>query len=140
MDDDTRELLDHHQNALHDIRLTTSELERWLMRLNTPAELRTHTLDAEHNPRRDNSRVDRECLSIGVLNPTELVIFLGLGGASAAQGARGVPVAPESLLVLPIAVTEIELGADPALLGADTAVIYVLRFETVQPAALQVLR
>lgn len=37
-----------------------------------------------------------------------------------------------SVLVLPLEAADLELGCDPAVLGANTAVIYLFRFAAVQ--------
>lgn len=76
--------------------------------------------------------------SIGVLNPTDVGVLLGIGGGSAKPGARGIPVAAQSLVVLPVGVSNVEIGVDTADpdLGADTVVVYVFLYPTVQPAFL----
>jgi hypothetical protein len=74
--------------------------------------------------------------SIGVLNPTKVKVLLGIGGAAAKPGARPVAVPPESLIVLPVAGGDVEIGVDPAELGEDTAVVHIFRYRTVQPAFL----
>lgn len=74
--------------------------------------------------------------SIGVLNPTPIVVYIGAGGAAAAPNSEAVPVPPKSLLVLPITAEQAEFGVDPADVAASDAVVFVLLFPTVQPASL----
>ena len=76
--------------------------------------------------------------SFGVLNPNDVPVLLGIGGNTPRTGARVPSVPPEGLLVLPLAVGELDLGIDAASLGASTAVVYVFRYHTVQPAFLGV--
>jgi hypothetical protein len=72
------------------------------------------------------------CVSYGVYNPVAAKVYLGLFGATPSPGAF--PVPPESALILPVQIpTYLDLGIDEAELGANTATIYVMRFETVQP-------
>lgn len=101
----------------------------------TTPELRTITI----NPGNVGSytTVDQsrfEAKSIGILNPTGIAIFVGIGGISATPTSRAPSVPPASLMVLPVLTRNLELGADPAILLASTAVVYVLRYVTVQPA------
>lgn len=71
--------------------------------------------------------------SIGILNPGSVPIFVGLGGlASNLASARAPSCPPESVLVLPVMATFVELGADPTVLGTDTAIAFLFRFHTVQ--------
>lgn len=74
--------------------------------------------------------------SIGVLNPGNAPVFIGIGGVSARPGS-GAPSCPGAgSLVLPVEARDLELGCDPAVLGGNTAVIYLFRYVTVQPLLL----
>jgi hypothetical protein len=78
-------------------------------------------------------------MSIGLLNPGPLPVYIGLGGGTAEllNGAPSVP--PKGLLVLPIQLGQVELGIDPADQGAlvnGDVFVYGLRFASVQPAFL----
>jgi hypothetical protein len=75
--------------------------------------------------------------SIGLFNPSNVSpVYLGLGGSTPAPGQRAPSCPPQALLVLPVKVGDIEIGADPALLGVNTLVCWLLRFYSVQPAFL----
>lgn len=76
-----------------------------------------------------------EALSIGLLNPNSIEVYLGIGGNSASARGRSPSAPPKSLLVLPIDVRDLEVGANVADLTSD-AVVFLLRFPTVQPAFL----
>lgn len=80
-------------------------------------------------------KVQRPSLSIGILNPNSVTIFFSpIGSATAAARAYSVP--PNCLLVLPMSVQWLEVGADPTVLLANAAVVFVWRYFTVQPAFL----
>lgn len=114
------------------------ELREIVDRADTPAQLETITLDATTPVKRDEVRETSG--SIGIINPTDYVLRLGIAGASAAPSARGMPIPPNAAIVLPLAVEDFELGLDydpaagaAATVGSDTVVVYVLRFKAVQP-------
>ena len=71
-------------------------------------------------------------VSYGVYNPVAAKVYLGLFGADPVPGAF--PVPPESALIIPAHVPDyLDIGIDEVELGANTATIYVMRFETIQP-------
>lgn len=74
--------------------------------------------------------------SVGILNPGSAPVFIGVGGVSARAGSRAPSCPGAGSLVLPVEAHDLELGCDPAVLGANTAVIYVFRYVTVQPLLL----
>lgn len=71
--------------------------------------------------------------SIGVVNPTSVTVYLGVGGGSASATGHAISAGPQSMIVLPVEAKDLELGCDAAALGANTAVVYLFRFQTVQP-------
>lgn len=72
--------------------------------------------------------------SIGVLNTSAAApVFLGVAGHSALPGSGAPSVAAGSALVLPIECFDLELGCDPAVLAANAATVFVIRYQTVQP-------
>ncbi|HWW67313.1 MAG TPA: hypothetical protein VNY83_04965, partial [Solirubrobacterales bacterium] len=74
-------------------------------------------------------------VSYGIYNPVAAGVYLGLFGASPSRAGGGFPVPAESALIVPLDVpAQLEIGIDEAELGAgNTATIYVMRFQTVQP-------
>lgn len=75
--------------------------------------------------------------SIGVLNPGAAPVYIGVAGLSATAAAR-VPSCPgSSALVLPLEADDILFGCDSGTLGANTAVIYVFRYVSLQPLVLR---
>jgi hypothetical protein len=136
VDEATVELLGHQQAVLGDVRAMHRELlERASVELE-PAQLKTVLLTAAAPIAEDLHNTEKPSLSLGILNPNALAVAVGLSGGSATLAARAVIVPANSLLVLPVAVAQLEIGADPVALGAGTAVVFLLRFPTVQPAFL----
>lgn len=105
-----------------------------------PPQLKILELTAGRPLIRDEER--DSALSLTVINPAAARLLIGVQGGSAAPGARGIPVPPKAMMVLPIAVADLELGADTtdattaATLAAGAIAVYVLRHPTVQPAHL----
>ena len=97
---------------------------------NTPARLRTITFSPTELVTRDE--VGPKALSVGVINPTSVRIYLGLGGEKAGPNNHAFAVPAQSGMVIPVAVDQVEIGADPTDLGEDTATIFWLRFAAVQ--------
>lgn len=75
--------------------------------------------------------------SIGVLNPGAATVFIGVGGSSATAAALAPSCPGASALVLPVEAGDLNVGCDPVALGADTAVIWIFRYLTVQPLVLR---
>ena len=75
--------------------------------------------------------------SIGILNPGSTPVFVGIGGVSATPSARAPSCPGNSALVLPVEASDLSFGCDPAVLLAQTAVIYVFRYVTLQPLVLR---
>lgn len=71
--------------------------------------------------------------SLGVVNPYEMIIYLGLDGGRAAPNSHAFMVPPKSAMVIPVAVDKFDLGVDPEVLKEEAATIHLLRFVTVQP-------
>lgn len=74
--------------------------------------------------------------SIGILNPGSAAVYIGIGGNSARTTSRAPTCPGASAMVLPVGAQDLELGCDPAVLGANTAVVYVFRYVTVQRLSL----
>lgn len=100
-----------------------------------PAHLRTLTFsgEGEHPLLTHRDEHGPMALSIGIVNPTAVRIYLGLSGEKAQPGNHAFVVPKEAAMVIPVAVGKLEIGADPTDLGANSATIFRLRFETVQP-------
>jgi hypothetical protein len=66
-----------------------------------------------------------------------VTVYLGLGGTMPRPGQGAIAVPPNSLMTLPVAPGDLDLGVDvnDSNLSAD-AVVFVLRHATVQPAFL----
>lgn len=75
-------------------------------------------------------------LALGVLNPNDLTIYWGIGGAIPQPGKRAIAQPARSLMVLPLMVGDILFGADAADLAAGDAPLYVMRFTCPQPCFL----
>lgn len=73
------------------------------------------------------------CKSVGIINPGAAPVFIGVGGLSARPGSRAPSCPGAAAMVLPVQSDDIELGCDPTVLAADTAVLYLFRYVTVQP-------
>lgn len=118
----------------HETHEQTTQVLRELRSQTVAADPRTVVLDAS----KSIDTVPGSGRSIAVLNPNPLTIFVGIGGGRATPAGRGIPVPPQSLLVWPVDVTNVEIGLDPADpdLGVGTAVVHVLLFAAVQPAFL----
>jgi hypothetical protein len=73
--------------------------------------------------------------SVGFYNPNAFSIFAGLGGEIPDGTATGAfEITGNTLLVVPIAVQDLELGVRVADVGAGSAMLHVFRYWTVQPA------
>lgn len=74
--------------------------------------------------------------SFGLINSSAIApVFVGLGSSPSA-GGRAIWVPAGGALVLPVRVRDVELGCDPAVLLANTAVVFTFRYRTVQPLLL----
>lgn len=106
---------------------------------NEPARIYTYRLTATTPTiNSESSNKLGEWRSFGIINPAAapfavVPVYLGIGGGRATAAGQAIPVPASSALVLPVAVEDVEIGADPAGLGAADALIFVLRFKTVQP-------
>ncbi|HET7120310.1 MAG TPA: hypothetical protein VFI17_03540 [Solirubrobacterales bacterium] len=100
---------------------------------NAPAQLHAITFEGAAKKYIRRSEHPPAALSIGIVNPVELSIYVGLSGERAAPNSRAFVVPPKSAMVVPVAVDKFELGVDPTVLGEESATIFLLRFDTVQP-------
>lgn len=130
--------------ALQDAKAQNHEIQKLLVRAivlmelqrETP-ELRTIVINPGNNG--NYTAVDQvgwTAKSIGILNPGGAPVFVGIGGVSA-RPTSGAPSCPGgSAMVLPLSVSDVELGCDPAVLGNATKTVYLFRYLTVQPLML----
>ena len=128
--------------SMHDVSLhmanTMARLEHWAELQRKTPEFRTIVINPGNNGQYAvTDTAAWTAKSIGVLNPGSAPVFVGIAGISARPGSRA-PVCPGSAsLILPVEVETVELGCDPAVLAANTAVVYLFRFVTVQPLVLR---
>lgn len=113
-------------------------LEKLERQRQTPVRLQTIELTSARPRKTDDAAEPSK--SIGVLNPTSAQVFVGLDGNHPTKAARAISCPPNALLVLPVAVEEVALGVDAdvdagAFAGGDL-VVFLMRFEAVQPAFL----
>lgn len=116
------------------------KLEELAGRYDEAARLKTFHLSSDRPAKTDDSKETSK--SIGILNPNSVPIYLGIAGGRPLAANRAPAAPPNSLLVLPLAVEDIELGVDTAdqgVLAAADAIVHVLRFKTAQPAFLGAL-
>lgn len=128
------EAISHAREASIAARQATDMLLEIARLRETPPELRTVVINPGNNGQyvvTDASRFQAK--SIGVYNPGSAPVFLGIGGVSATPASRAPSCPGQAVIVLPVAVEDLELGCDPAVLLAATAVVYVFRYLTVQP-------
>jgi hypothetical protein len=128
------EAIAHTREAAIAARQATDRLLEIAELQQTPPELRTIVINPGNNGQYvtlDKSRF--EAKSIGIVNPTGVVIYLGVGGVTATPGSRAISIPAQSVRVLPVAVRDLELGADPTQLLASTAIVFLFRYLTVQP-------
>lgn len=133
------EALAHTRAATQETLLAVDRLERLIKDGRTPPEMRTIVINPGNNGQYtvlDQSRW--EAKSIGVLNVGATPVFIGIGGVSATSRGEAPQCPAQSALTLPVLATDLEFGCDPAVLGANTATIYVFRFLTLQPLALNI--
>jgi hypothetical protein len=70
--------------------------------------------------------------SVGVVNPVEIPIYLGLDGGPAKPNSHAFVVPAKSAMIIPVEVDKFEIGVDPTELAENTATIFLLRFKAVQ--------
>lgn len=130
------EVAAHMQATIEDARAVHGQLRDLIAAGQQPAQLMTHVLTATEPVKVDKQSTEAETFALGILNPNPIPIYLGLNGGSATSEARAVSCPPAALLVLPVAVAQLEVGAEPADVATNDAVVHVLRFRTCQPAFL----
>jgi hypothetical protein len=121
------------QGSMDELASIARGMQEVVERLNEPASITTHVLTQTRPRAIDDAHAP--ALSIGVFNPNDVTIFWGIGGGLAEPGRRAISQPGKSLLVLPVGATSLELGATAADLAAGDAVLFLLRFESVQPAS-----
>ncbi len=126
--------LEQVQDELSQLRRAVDLLRELAEPLGEPAQLTMVALtEAEPVKMQDERGINTA--SIGILNPSGVRVLVGVGGEQASSQARAITVPPESLMVLPVAAGDVELGTEDSLEEGD-AVIYILRYATVQSAFL----
>jgi hypothetical protein len=104
-------------------------LERLARLDEQPPEMATVVINEANNGQYQvTSRSHWAAKGIGFLNPGAANVFVGIGGISARPTSRAPQVPGGGALVLPIEAKDIEVGCDPAVLLANTAVVYVFRY------------
>jgi hypothetical protein len=132
----------HAAQAAQSAALETREAVRELLQLeqdrNRPADWELLRFRQAEPVLTWRAAVDEPTRSFGIYNPTALPVYLGLGGGSPSAAAGAAAVRGRSLVILPVAIAALEIGIDPAdqgaLAGGVDALVYGLRFTTVQPA------
>lgn len=123
------ERLEHTSDA---VLAAIAELSDFLIGVTTPAERRIVRFDAQNLRRWDQD--GRVAPSVGFYNPSAFSVFAAIGGELPDGTATGaVEITANTMLVLPVAVQDLELGVRAADVGAG-GLIHVLRYWTVQPA------
>lgn len=128
------EAIAHTREAALFMQTAAEQLLDLARRQQTPPEVRPITLTVAQQVQTDKSRW--EALSIGLLNTSPVVIYIGLAGASATLAGRGLPVPAGTLLIWPARAYDVEIGADPATPLTSNAVLFLMRFNAVQAAFL----
>lgn len=128
------EAIAHTREAAIAARQATDRLLEIAQLGQTPPELRPIVINPGNSGNYTTLDQSRwEAKSIGIYNPTNFIVYLGIGGVSATPGSRAISCPAQSAVVLPVAIRNLELGCDPAALLTLTAVVYVFRYLTVQP-------
>lgn len=129
--DQTFEAIAHTREAAITMLAATTQLLEIAQAMQTPPEWRTIAIDGTKGYT-TTDKAPWEAKSIGILNPTSVSIFVGIGGISATPTSRAPACPPQNMLILPLRDYDIELGCDPAQLLGNTAVFFVMRFQAVQ--------
>jgi hypothetical protein len=132
MDRAHAEVIVTSQQLVKETRAAVNELLQLAKRQQRPAQLREVSLSQQTPKQRDEA--GDTALSIGIYNPSPVTVYSSINGGAAEPGRDSLSFPPTSLTVLPLPVQDLELGADPAALAAGSVTVYVLRFDTVQPA------
>lgn len=133
------------QDLTRETRDVMQRVHSMVARTEHPAQLKMITLtgaDPAGNPPAaiKTDDVSGHSASIGLINPSPVTVYMGLpAGAPARPGGRSLSVPPGAVLVLPLSVGDLEIGADAAAIGIDGAtgepneiVVWLLRFRSVQ--------
>jgi hypothetical protein len=71
--------------------------------------------------------------SYGIFNPLAIKAYLAIGSTDANQAAGALPIPAQSGLILPVRIVgHVKVGVDAGELGAETALIWRLKFSTTQ--------
>lgn len=128
--------LDRLVHTCDELGCAVRELHDYLVGVTRPAERRIITLGASAPySLRKVDQDGRVCPSIGFYNPQAYSVWAGVGGEipdGAQTGAIEIP--GNTLMVIPVAVQDLELGVKAADVAAGLAMVHVFRFWTLQPA------
>lgn len=129
---------EHATQLLADVQNLTHALLAQHHRIATPAAITSVVLTATIPKVRDDVGEGLECLSFGIYNPSDIVIYVAGDGSDPADLERGgaLPVPGKSLLIWPAYCRDLDVAADPTDLAAGDARVWILRYETVQAASL----
>ncbi len=131
-----REALAHTREAALFTRQAVTQLLELAKIANTPPEFRPVVINPAASAAGPFVTTDKsmwEALSIGVYNPTNFPVFIGVGGVSPTAAARAPACSAHAVTVLPVRAYDLELGCDPVVLGAASAVVFLFRYPSVQP-------
>jgi hypothetical protein len=119
-----------------------ADISRYLHRIgvlaehrDTPADLRTIVLTAAASKYTDQVG-NLPARSIGIVNPSPVPVWLSIGGAMPTAQGRALGAPATSYVVYPVSAGDLEIAADPVGLAAGDAVVYLMRFASVQPPLL----
>lgn len=132
-------VLERAQQTADEMTAAIALFAQYMEQLRTPPRRGTFTFSTTQTRRRDDAGALHA--SYGVINPNAVRIYLGIGGEIAAPGSGAISVPENSVMVLPFAVADVELGVDPLDpdLAAGDVVVQTLRFNSVQPLFLGAL-
>jgi hypothetical protein len=134
--DSALEAMAQARDAAEETRRICCELHELVRATREPARLLTIAL-TQTTPYSTDSQRGRS-LSIGILNPTDVKVYICLDGERPSGAGRSLSCPPESLLVLPVSATDVTIATDDDLSGGD-AIVFLLRFASVQPAGFQAI-
>lgn len=126
-----------HQASRH-MDHTITRLEKLFRLFETTPEMRTIVINPNASaagPFVAQDRTAWTAKSVGILNPSDYAVSVGIAGVSTASNSRAPQCPPQAAMVLPVEASDLEFGCDSSL-GANSLVVYVFRYVTVQPLLL----
>jgi hypothetical protein len=138
----TRQAIVSLHTHTHGVRCLLEELVGLVRETVTPPQISQVTLTAAAPSVLDDSHRNVQSASLGIFNPTAVPVVVAWDGRRATRQGLGQVVPATSLVVLPVAAADVEIGVDPAdaapLVDGDV-VITLFRYRTVQAAYLSQL-